>query len=146
VIAPSGSKFSGTVDRNLNAFYVNTGTVPEWGTGIKTGTNHLAIGQKGGPLLMTAADCCQARLSAPYSEITSMHIDRRARSVSVRFRRWGPTRVKSFQCKLDGGRYTRCRSPATYAHLTKGKHTFKVRAKALNGKLERKAARVSFKI
>jgi len=34
----------------------------------------------------------------------------------------------SFQCKLNGGKFVACASPRDYAGLSKGSHTFKVRA------------------
>jgi hypothetical protein len=33
-----------------------------------------------------------------------------------------------FQCKLDAGKWARCRSPWTFKHLKPRKHTFRVRA------------------
>lgn len=35
-----------------------------------------------------------------------------------------------FECKLDGGKWAKCKSPTTYKKLKPGKHTFRVRAKA----------------
>lgn len=38
-----------------------------------------------------------------------------------------------FECKLDGQKYHRCRSPKTYKNLKPGKHKFLVRAVSANG-------------
>lgn len=38
-----------------------------------------------------------------------------------------------FECKLDGKKYHRCRSPKTYKNLKPGKHKFLVRAVSANG-------------
>jgi hypothetical protein len=51
----------------------------------------------------------------------------------------------SFQCKLDGGPYLRCRSPFTTKKLSYGFHLLLVRA-ALNGASDPSPARLSFKI
>jgi flagellar hook assembly protein FlgD len=34
----------------------------------------------------------------------------------------------TFQCKLDKGKFKKCKSPKTYKKLKPGKHVFKVRA------------------
>ena len=41
-----------------------------------------------------------------------------------------PAAGASFECKLDGAKWAKCRSPKTYKGLKPGKHTFRVRAKA----------------
>jgi ribosomal protein L28 len=41
-----------------------------------------------------------------------------------------------FQCELDGGAFTSCISPASYAGLANGAHTFEVRATDTDGNLD----------
>jgi hypothetical protein len=52
----------------------------------------------------------------------------------------------TFQCKLDRGRWTACKSPKTYRNLKKGLHTFQVRAKDRAGNLDRTPAKKTWRI
>jgi hypothetical protein len=52
----------------------------------------------------------------------------------------------TFQCKLDRGRWTACKSPKTYRSLKKGLHTFQVRAKDRAGNVDPTPAKKSWRI
>lgn len=52
----------------------------------------------------------------------------------------------SFQCKLDGKPFKRCRSPFTAPKLALGAHTFRVRARDESGKLDPSPASYSFRV
>jgi hypothetical protein len=52
----------------------------------------------------------------------------------------------SFQCKLDGKPFRRCRSPFTAARLALGPHVFAVRARDESGKLDPSPARCRFRV
>jgi hypothetical protein len=55
----------------------------------------------------------------------------------------------TFQCKLDGGRFTPCESGEkgkTYSRLSKGEHTFQVRSVDQHGHVDRTPAKFDFKI
>jgi Periplasmic copper-binding protein (NosD) len=39
-----------------------------------------------------------------------------------------PAAGATFECKLDGAKWAKCKSPKTYKKLTPGKHTFRIRA------------------
>lgn len=52
----------------------------------------------------------------------------------------------SYQCKLDNGKYSSCRSPQTFKNLKPGKHIFRVRAKDARGKVDQTPAMRKFKI
>jgi hypothetical protein len=54
---------------------------------------------------------------------------RRTRLHRARFRFVSTEARSSFQCKLDRGRWTACRSPRTYGWLRVGRHVFRVRAR-----------------
>ena len=41
--------------------------------------------------------------------------------------------VARFECRLDGAAFTSCISPVTYAAVSRGTHTFRVRAVDNNG-------------
>jgi hypothetical protein len=40
----------------------------------------------------------------------------------------GPGRRAPFKCKLDAKPWAACSSPKSYANLSRGRHTFKVKA------------------
>jgi hypothetical protein len=52
----------------------------------------------------------------------------------------------TFQCKLDGKPYRRCRSPFTTKRLALGRHTFRVRARDSSGLLDPSPATYAFKV
>ncbi len=52
----------------------------------------------------------------------------------------------TFQCKLDGKPFKRCRSPYTSSRLLPGRHTFKVRARDGEGKLDPTPASYGFRV
>lgn len=52
----------------------------------------------------------------------------------------------TFQCKLDGKPYKRCRSPFTTKTLSLGRHVFRVRARDDSGRLDPSPASYAFKI
>lgn len=52
----------------------------------------------------------------------------------------------SFQCRVDGGAWARCTSPATLAALNQGPHNIEVRARDVGGNLDASPARRDFSI
>jgi hypothetical protein len=54
---------------------------------------------------------------------------RRTRAHRARFRFVSTEAGSRFQCKLDRGRWTACRSPRPYSRLRQGLHVFRVRAR-----------------
>ena len=52
----------------------------------------------------------------------------------------------TFQCKLDKGKFERCKSPTTLKGLKKGKHTFQVRAVDASHNIDPTPARAKFKV
>jgi hypothetical protein len=85
-------------------------------------------------------------VAPPDTRITGFK--RNAAKRTVRFAFAGARAVGAlrFACKLDKGAFKRCRSPQTYKHLRKGRHTFAVRARDSRGKLDPTAAKKRFRI
>jgi CSLREA domain-containing protein len=52
----------------------------------------------------------------------------------------------SFQCKLDKGKFKKCKSPKTYKKLKPGKHVFKVRAAGPTGLVDQSPAKRTFTV
>lgn len=52
----------------------------------------------------------------------------------------------TFQCKLDKGKFSKCRSPKTYKKLKPGKHLFQVRATGPTGMVDRTPAKRKFTV
>jgi hypothetical protein len=74
-------------------------------------------------------------LTPPNTRITSGPARRaRARRASFRFR--STERGSTFQCRLDGLAWRRCRSPKTYTRMAPGSHTFRVRAHDAAGNVD----------
>jgi CSLREA domain-containing protein len=51
-----------------------------------------------------------------------------------------------FQCRLDGGKYSACKSPKRYRNLRPGKHVFRVRAIDAAGNVDRTPVRRRFEV
>ncbi len=66
-------------------------------------------------------------LTAPATTLTSAPTDPSAQSTATFT--FSSSADASFECSLDGAAFSDCTSPATYANLTEGSHTFQVRAK-----------------
>lgn len=82
------------------------------------------------------------RSKGPRAVITrhpAMRLDPRKGGVKVGFRFRGIGKVAGFECKLDRRRFRACQSPQRY-RVGKGKHVFKVRAVASDGRRSRPAA------
>lgn len=81
--------------------------------------------------------------STPNTKIKSAHINRHTRTATFEF---SASSAASFKCKLDRGKWAECRSPKTYQHLRKGKHTFQVEAVGRGGKADPTPAKKRFRI
>ncbi len=81
--------------------------------------------------------------SAPNTKIKSPHINTHERTATFKF---GASGAASFMCKLDRGKWAKCRSPKTYKHLRKGKHTFEVEAVGSGGEADPTPAKKMFRI
>jgi CSLREA domain-containing protein len=66
---------------------------------------------------------------SPGTRILSGPTDFSART-PARFKFASSSAGAKFQCKLDGRKWTSCKSPTTYKRLRPGKHTFRVRAES----------------
>jgi len=99
-----------------------------------------AIPPAAGPLLTPKS---KAAKTAPNTTIAKQGTRFHDRTPTFRFS--SSKGGSSFQCKLDGGPYLRCRSPFTTKKLSYGSHLLLVRA-ALGGASDPTPAKLSFKI
>lgn len=80
----------------------------------------------------------------PATTITAERIDRARRAITLRFMGTGGTGRLSFRCRLDDARWTHCRSPKTYRHLSHGRHVFAVDAVDRQGRADATPTRKGF--
>jgi hypothetical protein len=93
--------------------------------GAVTGSDHLIV--PGGAMpSFGAAPLSAGAGGSPNTKITKVKV--RKGGFTARFKAVGAGPF-SFQCKLDHGKWKRCKSPATYRRLKHGAHAFQVRAK-----------------
>jgi len=102
------------------------------------GTSELAIvavaapGTDGGPTPPAPAPPSVVRKRLPILRAPETRIVREPQRLSsdrtVRFAFTSKTRDARFQCRLDGSRFRKCRSPQRYGPLAPGAHVFQVRA------------------
>ncbi len=71
---------------------------------------------------------------------------RRSRDRTPTFRFGSDEPGTSFECRLDGTRFRRCRSPFTIKRLAPGHHTFRVRARDDSGLADPSPALVGFSV
>lgn len=113
-----------------------------------SGSVHLVV--PGGQMPFLGAAALSAPTpparGAPNTAITGLRLNKHARQAKLKFRGSHGVGKLSFKCKLDRGKWTSCRSPKTYKHLKKGRHTFQVKAIDRRGKLDPTAATRKFKV
>jgi hypothetical protein len=88
----------------------------------------------------------QTRDTTPPNTRLTAAPSRRTRLHRARFRFVSTEAGSSFQCKLDRGRWTACRSPRTYSRLRMGLHVFRVRARDAAGNADPTPAVRSWRI
>jgi hypothetical protein len=86
--------------------------------------------------------------SPPLAPQTSILKAPKARSAktTAKFKFKSSVSGSSFQCKLDKGKFKKCRSPQTYKKLKLGKHVFQVRAVGPTGLADTTPAKRKFTI
>jgi hypothetical protein len=67
-------------------------------------------------------------------------------SLRPRFRFGSSAAIATFQCSLDGGAWTTCRSPFTTRRLSRAAHRFSVRARDTFGQLSTRPASSAFRV
>jgi len=121
-------------------------------TVIESGTSELVLataaadpsgdnggGNKGGGNGGGAADT-----TAPTVKITKAP-KAKSTSTTAKFKFKANEAGSTFQCKLDKGKFKKCRSPKTYKKLKPGKHVFKVKATDKAGNVGKPATK-KFKV
>ena len=83
-------------------------------------------------------------LKPPKTKLESAAIHPRNRKARFRFSSSQPG--SSFRCSLDGRAFKSCSSPKTFRNLTKGRHTFRVKARNAQGALDPSPAKRTFRI
>lgn len=89
------------------------------------GGNGPAGGHQQPPLCPAATGCPGPPI--PQTKITKAPKPKSS-STTAKFKFTSTVKGSSFQCKLDKGKFKKCKSPKTYKKLKPGKHVFKVRA------------------
>jgi hypothetical protein len=115
----------------LSAPAPTTGTVPTGGGGSQSGGGSSTVGKPSG---------------APNTAITSFRVNKRSRQATLKFRGSHGVGKLSFKCKLDRGKWTSCRSPKIYKHLSKGRHKFAVKTVDRRGKVDPTPATTRFTV
>lgn len=100
---------------------LSTATVPaDPSTGGGGGSTGGGGSNKGGPPPVTDTKAPKATITkGPKAQTTS---------TTAKFKFKSNETGSTFQCKLDKGKFKKCKSPKTYKKLKPGKHVFKVRA------------------
>jgi hypothetical protein len=87
----------------------------------------------------------EAGRGAPWTTLTKKP-PRRSHDRTPTFRFASDEPGSSFQCALDRRRFRACRSPFVAEPLAAGSHSFRVRARASSGAVDRTPARFSFRV
>lgn len=104
--------------------------------GAVTGSQRLIV--PGGAMPSFGAAPLSSPVSgSPNTKITRLKVAKGG--FTARFKALGAGPF-SFQCRLDGGRWKRCKSPATYRGLRHGTHRFQVRARGAGNRVDRTPA------
>jgi virginiamycin B lyase len=81
----------------------------------------------------------------PQTKITK-HPPKKTKKHKVKFKFKSSEPNSTFECKLDKGKFKKCKSPKKYKRLKKGKHKFAVRAIDAAGNVDPTPARSKFKV
>lgn len=92
------------------------------------------------PLCPAVPGCDPQPTNPPVATITKGP-KAKSTSTTASFKFRSSVAGSTFECKLDGKPFKKCKSPKTYKNLTLGKHVFKVRAKNRAGNVGRSVKR-----
>ena len=116
---------------------LSTATVPATPTTGGGGEGSGGGGNNNGPPPITDTKAPTATITkGPKAQTTS---------TTAKFKFKSNEAGSTFQCKLDKGKFKKCKSPKTYKKLKPGKHVFKVRATDKAGNVGKPATK-KFKI
>lgn len=89
--------------------------------------------------------CGSGGKEPPDTKITKSKVSGKKRKATFKFKGVNGTPPYTFKCELDGSKFKRCSSPATFKHLKKGKHVFEVEAIDSTGAVDPSPAKQKFK-
>lgn len=99
-------------------------------------TNSVHRVVPGGQMPFLGAASLSPPAGSPNASITGAQLNRRTRTATFRFSGSGGYGALRFRCRLDGGSWTGCHSPASYPRLARGHHTFQVEAVDSRGQVD----------
>ena len=97
---------------------------------LRVGRHTFAVRARvpGGPLGRVARARFVVDVTPPQTRFTGANRGAVVMRTTAAFRFRSSERRSTFECKLDGGRFRPCTSPAVFADLRIGRHVFRVRA------------------
>ncbi|HEV2791281.1 MAG TPA: hypothetical protein VGV69_08305, partial [Solirubrobacterales bacterium] len=140
---PAGTNLAATQTSKGATSELAFAVTPGGGTGEGGGGGGSGSGVGKGCLLGSAG--CGATDLPPQTKILKAP-PKKTKKTTAKFKFSSSEPGSTFQCKLDKGKFKKCRSPKTYKKLKPGKHVFKVRAIDKAGNVDSTPAKLAFTV
>jgi Fe-S cluster biogenesis protein NfuA len=148
--APAGVNCGTACQHNFQAGTVVTLTAKPAGGSVFAGWSGACKGTGTCKVTMNASNGVKATFTKvippPNTTITGVSTSSAKRRATFDFSGSGGVGRLHFQCMLDSGGWKTCASPKTYPGLSRGRHTFQVRAIDSRGKADPTPAKLAFTI